>query len=1038
MPEEQEQQLQQQDHQHNHNHNQLDQQESIIMMKEALEVVAKELQEQEQEQKMQINQDHVDGIMTKMEKEEDELQEELLQQVEHQEAVTTITIQEEEQASFFASVTPPPPPPPNKEEEETEQQSDHDHTLPKENEEEEEQDEKIQQQSLVVESASSTTTTTTTEEVEQADTIVRSLISNGLQQLTYTERCCIQDEIHGVQSMGCMDEETNPLFVRSALQQFNKHLDDMMMSSSTTTPHTDDSYYSSLFFRDHDEDDDDHQEDGTSSNTTNSTPALPPSSAAIPTYAYELCLRKNYIYAQKGKEEVEDEQQHQHLSSSSSSSSFSSSSSSSSSSSTLKLMCLRAELWNPQKACERFLRHLNTLYKYYGEDALQYPLTLQRFFHQNYQSQVNIMKNSNNNNNNNKNKNKDNNNRATTITETTSQPPPLPPPRKKRPYKKRGSNKTKGTKRVSTTPEGGAAADTTNDDLLSSSTNTPPIHHSMATPEMSWLKQGGFQLLPSRERSGRRVVIFHGISLEEQQSKLNNNNIHAMFKAMLYFFTTIAKCDIDAQRDGIVLILSASVASSFTSFSTTSNTSASSTTSSSSSSTPSASTFLDEYYNLHQSMPIRCSSVHICYDIENDRGLSSIRLDMIQRLGHVFSQRVRIYDKDASNFQTKNQLSTYGIHVHDIPLTGTSSLKFKHHFQWIKIQEFFEKQENLAQEAIAIAEAEEQTARDDSSPISLSYLQHSQGQDQQQLGLDISLDGLPSFFGGGVGVSSPCHQFQQQQLQHFWNENNKFQRGNLEFMEIIESKIPIYQDTRSWKKKHEILVDALSEFLDLTDGRGRFLTNATQLKGMISEKAPDGCWIDLPLNSPLLMQKVRNLLINHIRRLENRAASLKRKTPGTTKSSSSKNAMIITQTVKKMKTTTGTPQQCCAVIAKPLPMNAFTTLPPRTTGRRNLASVFDCATNNKNNSNGDVIDGDRSTRLHNVVDAIVAIDDRLNKEVDELFLLDDSLRTTTRDFGTTLMDSNGNDNEHDGIVNNNVNNGIANNEMTDVLLGCSA
>ena len=603
---------------------------------------------------------------------------------------------------------------------------------------------------------------------------------------------------------------------------------------------------------------------------------------------------------------------------------------------------------------------------------------------------------------------------------------------------------------------------------------------------------------------------------------------------MLYFFTTIAKCDIDAQRDGIVLILSASVASSFTSFTTTtSNTSASSTTSSSSS-TPSASTFLDEYYNLHQSMPIRCSSVHICYDIENDRGLSSIRLDMIQRLGHVFSQRVRIYDKDASNFQTKNQLSTYGIHVHDIPLTGTSSLKFKHHFQWIKIQEFFEKQENLAQEAIA--EAEEQAARDASSPISLSYLQQSQGQDQQPLGLDISLDGLPSYFGGGGGVSSPCHQFQQQQLQHvqpfafqqqqqqqipqpllqplsfpfpslscfqqqqqrqqhnqqqqqqqqqqrrvnsvsknndkkmkndattndanadddddddfevtiiecprvndvlfhrggkFWNENNKFQRGNLEFMEIIESKIPIYQDTRSWKKKHEILVDALSEFLDLTDGRGRFLTNATQLKGMISEKAPDGCWIDLPLNSPLLMQKVRNLLINHIRRLENRAASLKRKTPGTTKSSSSKNAMIITQTVKKMKMTTGTPQQCCAVIAKPLPMKAFTTLPPRTTGRRNLASVFDCATNNKN-------DGDRSTRLHNVVDAIVAIDDRLNKEVDELFLLDDSLRTTARDFGTTLMDSNGNDNEHDGIVNNNVNNGIANNEMTDVLLGCSA
>jgi hypothetical protein len=63
--------------------------------------------------------------------------------------------------------------------------------------------------------------------------------------------------------------------------------------------------------------------------------------------------------------------------------------------------------------------------------------------------------------------------------------------------------------------------------------NKDHIHHSMATPEMSWLKQGGFQLLPSRDRSGRRVVIFHGLSLEEQQSKLNNNNIHSMVSSII-------------------------------------------------------------------------------------------------------------------------------------------------------------------------------------------------------------------------------------------------------------------------------------------------------------------------------------------------------------------------------------------------------------------------------------------------------------------------------------------------------------------------
>merc|ERR1712161_182230 len=105
----------------------------------------------------------------------------------------------------------------------------------------------------------------------------------------------------------------------------------------------------------------------------------------------------------------------------------------------------------------------------------------------------------------------------------------------------------------------------------------------------------------------------------------------------------------------------------------------------------------------------------------------------------------------------------------------------------------------------------------------------------------------------------------------FWNDNNKFQRGNLEFMDIIGSKITSYQNTRAWKKKHEVLMSAVNDFLTLTKGKGRFLTNVTaQLQHMVHNDTtpPDGCWIELPLSSPLLMQKVRNLLINHIRRLE--------------------------------------------------------------------------------------------------------------------------------------------------------------------------
>jgi len=297
----------------------------------------------------------------------------------------------------------------------------------------------------------------------------------------------------------------------------------------------------------------------------------------------------------------------------------------------------------------------------------------------------------------------------------------------------------------------------------------------------------------------------------------------------------------------------------------------------------------------------------------------------------------------------------------------------------------------------------------------------------------------------------------------FWNDNNKFQRGNLEFMDIIGSKITAYQDTRSWKKKHEVLMTALNDFLVLTNGTGRFLTNATaQLQGMITTEAspPDGCWIELSLSSPLLMQKVRNLLINHIRRLEKASIllpsslSLSRKR----KNRCTKRAGAEKKVIKKMKIATPPKKKMVAPLKKIPPfkkkivalpqqyhrpvvvattktmMKATTTTPitklplsllpsimklplsltpsppqPRlsstTTGKRTLVSIFDNDNiDNNNNINIDIeidniknddcddnynnIGGNNNndSRLNHVVNAIVAIDDSLNREVDELFM----------------------------------------------------
>ncbi len=162
------------------------------------------------------------------------------------------------------------------------------------------------------------------------------------------------------------------------------------------------------------------------------------------TSAYELCLQNNYFYATNDSGE-------------------------------LRLMCLRAELWNPLKACERFLKHITALYRYYGEDALKQPLDIDFL---DYEER-------------NRPKNK---------------------PRQSETDQK-GS--TSGKKGVYKKGKGGSKRKGSLDSL----------------PDMLALKSGSIQVLPSRDRSGRRVVILQPgpsiatatqTQLEVQHSKVRN------------------------------------------------------------------------------------------------------------------------------------------------------------------------------------------------------------------------------------------------------------------------------------------------------------------------------------------------------------------------------------------------------------------------------------------------------------------------------------------------------------------------------------
>ena len=299
------------------------------------------------------------------------------------------------------------------------------------------------------------------------------------------------------------------------------------------------------------------------------------------------------------------------------------------------------------------------------------------------------------------------------------------------------------------------------------------------------------------------------------------------FKAMFYFLYALIRRDEDAQRKGVVLILNSSK------------------TTEKHDEKEYGQDLIDQYNDFYQSIPVRFSSFHFAYDKESTKSVShkictAITQSYIESDPAMNAARIQIYNEDASSDSSKNLLAPFGIPTHQIPVTHTGTIKLKEHNTWVKVQEWYDKKCK-----------------------SLPFHLYSKFNVIECPGTNDIL-----FSQGGK----------------YWNGVNRFQRGNLEFMEFLESKIDVYQSTLSWKKKHAILSEAVSEFAhspQSTGCRPRFLETATQIEGVA---APDGCWVELPLNSPLLMQKIRQTLLNHIRRLE---SSGKRK-PASTKATRAK------------------------------------------------------------------------------------------------------------------------------------------------------
>jgi hypothetical protein len=434
---------------------------------------------------------------------------------------------------------------------------------------------------------------------------------------------------------------------------------------------------------------------------------------------------------------------------------------------------------------------------------------------------------------------------------------------------------------------------------------------------------------------------------------------------------------------------------------------------------------LHQYKELCQSIPIRFSALHCAFDKDTKNSIphkicTSILQSYIDNNPKMNIARIYLYDHGVSNDGTKNKLAPFGIPTHQIPVTHTGTIKLKEHNGWVKIQEWYDKK------------------------CTMEQLGHSNFNVVECPGTNDVL-----FSQGGK----------------YWNGVNRFQRGNLEFMEFLESKIDIYQSTLSWKKKHSILAEVVREFANAPQSTGRpprFLETATQIEGVA---APDGCWVELPLTSPLLMQKIRQTLLNHIRRLE---SSGKRKPPpskatrvknkGTKKkvaqNKKNKKELKVQSANKKRKIVHDSTSSTSSPSHSPHSVMKNNKLAIATFGS-SITSSFHSSSNTDNeshlhkqticeflanaeriavstvavdiacenctspkDSDSDSDSDHHENNLHDsiandekLVQAIIANDDRLNKEVGELFEMDSFLR-----------DDDGDDGEHD--------------EIADCLMGC--
>lgn len=173
--------------------------------------------------------------------------------------------------------------------------------------------------------------------------------------------------------------------------------------------------------------------------------------------------------------------------------------------------------------------------------------------------------------------------------------------------------------------------------------------------EQKLLKEGGFQLMPSRDRFGRRIIVFLGVP-GVGYSHVNR------FKVVMYLVFQVASDDDTTQRNGIVALYSCYSSSSLRDY-------------------LELAVHQNESIKFFEAVPLRYSAFHYFSDI----GSNGLRGMVLNSIGKRTRLITRVHSV-SSVTETCYKLRSFGIPPEDFPVTSSGSVKTKMLMKWIKLR----------------------------------------------------------------------------------------------------------------------------------------------------------------------------------------------------------------------------------------------------------------------------------------------------------------------------------------------------------------